>query len=72
MDYRKHYDKLIETRRNRVPEMGEYYEKHHIVPTSMGGADVEENKVILTAREHLVTMENSQKQKDVDCVHAHV
>lgn len=29
-----------------------YYEKHHVVPTALGGADSDDNKVLLTAREH--------------------
>lgn len=31
---------------------GEYYERHHIVPRSMGGSDRKSNIVSLTAREH--------------------
>lgn len=32
----------------------EYYEKHHIIPKCVGGADVIDNLVLLTAREHFV------------------
>lgn len=54
MDYSKHYDRLIETRRNRDKIPGEYYEKHHIVMKSMGGSDDPNNLVTLTAREHFL------------------
>jgi hypothetical protein len=33
---------------------GEYYERHHIKPRSMGGGDEKENIAILTAREHYI------------------
>lgn len=54
MDYKKHYDLLIETRRNRVIIDGNYYEKHHIIPKSMGGGDDPNNLIKLTAREHFI------------------
>lgn len=31
-----------------------YYEKHHIVPKSLGGSNRKENLVLLTAREHFL------------------
>lgn len=47
------YTKIIAIAKNRnVP--AEYYEKHHIIPKSMGGSDESENIVILTAREHFI------------------
>lgn len=33
-------------------KVGEYYERHHIVPRSMGGSDKQSNIVSLTARQH--------------------
>lgn len=54
MDYKKIYDNLIETRKYRVLKEGEYYEKHHIVPRCLGGNDLDDNIVTLTAREHYV------------------
>jgi hypothetical protein len=54
MDYQWHYDRLIETRKDRVPTDGTYYEKHHIIMRSMGGTDDKENIVKLTAREHFL------------------
>lgn len=32
----------------------EYYEKHHILPKSLGGTDDEDNLVLLTSREHFL------------------
>ncbi len=32
----------------------EYLEWHHIIPTALDGPDVDENKVLLTAREHFL------------------
>lgn len=32
----------------------EYLEWHHVMPTALGGPDVDENKVLLTAREHFL------------------
>lgn len=54
MDYKKHYELLIETRKNRVVDISSYYEKHHIIPRSMGGTDSEDNLILLTAREHFI------------------
>lgn len=52
MDYKKHYQNLISTRKNRVLKEGEYYEKHHILPKCLGGSNDEANLIVLTAREH--------------------
>ena len=58
MDYQKIYDSLILNARsfNRKRIRGSilYYESHHIVPKCMGGSDLKENKVLLTAREHFI------------------
>lgn len=54
MNYKEHYNKLIETRKDRILDENEYYEKHHIVPKSLGGSNDKENLVYLTAREHFV------------------
>ena len=54
MDYQKNYNSLITTRKNRIIESTKYYEKHHIVPKSMGGDNSFENIVRLTAREHFL------------------
>ena len=52
MNYRNHYDRLIERARDRVVDG--YSERHHIVPRCMGGGDEPENLVRLTPEEHFV------------------
>jgi len=52
MNYKLHYDKLIEKARKR--KLTSYKESHHIIPKCMGGSDKKENLVDLTAREHFV------------------
>jgi len=52
MNYKLHYEKLIERARNR--KLQGYKEEHHIIPRSMGGTDDKDNLVNLTAREHFV------------------
>lgn len=54
MNYKEHYDNLIQTRKDRVLTEGTYYEKHHIIMRSMGGTNDENNLVRLTAREHFI------------------
>ncbi len=52
MDYKKHYQNLIEKSKNR--ELFSYYEKHHIVPKCLGGTDDASNIALLTPEEHFV------------------
>ena len=52
MDYLRHYNTLIE--RAKFRSIDGYSEKHHIIPTCMGGEDTDNNLVKLTAREHYV------------------
>ena len=54
LKYQKWYDLLINKALKRTPEEGVYYEKHHIVPKSLGGSNKAANLVKLTAREHIV------------------
>jgi hypothetical protein len=56
MDYKKHYDLLINSRQqlNRVKNKNAYYERHHIVPRCLGGTNDKENLVLLTAKEHFI------------------
>ena len=54
MDYKKHYDLLISTRKNRTIIKDQYYEKHHIIPKSHGGNNDKDNLIFLTAREHFI------------------
>ena len=54
--YSRIYRKLVESRktigRDFKPRCG--YEKHHIIPKSLGGTDKKDNIVVLTPREHCV------------------
>jgi hypothetical protein len=53
MDYQKHYDALMA--RAYYRDLGDVYtERHHVVPTTLGGLDVDENIVRLTAEEHFI------------------
>ena len=48
------YNKIIERAKCRVLSEEIYTERHHIIPRSLGGADTEDNLVVLTLREHLI------------------
>lgn len=53
MNYKKSYDALM----NKATERGSfegYGEIHHIIPRSLGGKDLKENLVKLTAKEHFI------------------
>jgi hypothetical protein len=52
LNYQKIYKKLIAKRQKYVLE--ENYEKHHIIPRTIGGDDLESNLVKLTPREHYI------------------
>lgn len=52
MDYKKHYNNLIERSKHRILEG--YVEKHHILPKCIGGNDDKDNIAILTPEEHYV------------------
>lgn len=54
MDYSKVYRSLIANAASRITDPYEYYEVHHITPSSMGGSDDPSNLVKLTAREHYI------------------
>ncbi len=53
--YKKIYDQIIEhaLEANRSKKQG-YFEEHHIQPKSLGGSNLKENRVLLTAREHFI------------------
>jgi hypothetical protein len=55
MNYKKHYDKLIENAKLRSIIPTEYKEKHHIIPKCMGGSNEKENLVDLLPEEHLLS-----------------
>ena len=54
MNYKLHYDKLIQKARNRSILKSEYCEVHHIIPKCMGGDDSKDNLISLFPEEHLV------------------
>jgi hypothetical protein len=54
MNFLAKYNQIIESRPTRLKIPNDGYEKHHILPTSMGGKDTENNLVILTPREHYI------------------
>jgi hypothetical protein len=52
--YTRLYFLIIEKARMRILPVGEYRERHHIIPRSLGGDDSRNNLVELTAKEHLI------------------
>lgn len=54
--YEKWYYDIIQQAKNQNRSKGGniYYESHHIIPTSLGGLDIDDNKVLLTGREHFI------------------
>ena len=47
------YYNIIHKARSRIKTAG-YFEKHHILPKSLGGGNSVDNLVLLTAREHFI------------------
>ena len=54
MNHKKHYNLLILKAQQRIYNSQDIYEKHHIVPRSMGGSNSKENIVSLTPKEHYI------------------
>lgn len=52
MNYRRIYNNLVDRAVDR--NIDGYTERHHIIPTCLGGADDKDNIVELTAREHFL------------------
>jgi len=50
--YTSYYNNIINKAKNRL--LDGYYETHHIIPKSLGGTNLKENLVNLTAREHFI------------------
>jgi hypothetical protein len=54
MNYQSHYSRLIARARARDSRFLSLFEKHHIIPRCIGGADADANIVKLTPQEHFV------------------
>lgn len=54
MNYKLHYERLVERARVRVLPKEVYTERHHVIPRCLGGTDEKDNLVRLTAEEHFV------------------
>lgn len=52
MNYLKVYYAIISKAAGREPSI--LYDKHHIIPQSIGGPDIESNWIYLTPREHVI------------------
>jgi hypothetical protein len=54
--YSNIYHSIIKTAKsqNRVKQVGDGYQTHHIIPRCMGGTDDSDNLVVLTYKEHRV------------------
>ena len=52
--YTRWYYDIIDRAKTRTLLANKYYEKHHIVPKSLGGSNNADNLVKLTAREHFI------------------
>ena len=55
MNYTRIYESFIADRRGREADLiasGEYFERHHITPRSLGSGDEPENLIALTADDH--------------------
>jgi hypothetical protein len=52
--YYNYYYNIINNAKSRTFGDGEYFEKHHILPRSMGGDNSNNNIVKLTPREHFI------------------
>ena len=48
------YQHLIATRKNRVLPKEIYVESHHIIPRSLGGTNLKDNKIKLLPKEHFI------------------
>lgn len=55
MDYKFHYISLmLKAKDRKISDIDGYFEIHHVLPRALGGGDIPENLVILTAREHFI------------------
>jgi hypothetical protein len=52
--YTKWYFNIIDNAKSRIIDEKEYFEKHHIVPKSIGGSNSQDNLVNLLPKEHFI------------------
>ena len=52
--YTRWYNQIIEQAKVRALTNDNNTETHHVVPKSLGGSNVKDNLIVLTAREHFV------------------
>lgn len=55
MNYQRIYSEFIDDRRlkeSELKESGAYFERHHVIPRSLGGDDSDDNLVALTPEDH--------------------
>jgi len=52
MDYKRIYAAFIKDRLTKQPTRPDYFERHHIMPRSLGGGDESENLIRLTPEDH--------------------
>ena len=54
--YARWYFQIVEKAHDqgRAKAKGDYFEKHHVVPKSLGGSNTPDNLVLLTFREHFI------------------
>ena len=53
MDYARIYREFVADRLRKQPEAPTYFERHHILPRSLGGGNEPENLIRLTPEDHL-------------------
>jgi phage pi2 protein 07 len=53
MDYKRIYDSFIADRLNKQPSKPDYFERHHILPKSLGGTNDPSNLINLTLEDHI-------------------
>jgi hypothetical protein len=56
MNYKRIYNSIVENanKQNRKKKAGVSYERHHIIPKSIGGSNNRDNLVLLTPKEHYI------------------
>lgn len=55
MNYERMYQQIVDNAKLQQREKGDlYFERHHILPQSLGGNNSKSNLVLLTAREHFI------------------